>query len=153
MSQNSAGKTVEAVKCVQAMAAERIGAATVYYNGQSITTGSGIGFDSQGFDDAVCVVNIGTVLGAVATVKNAIYESDTDDPTAATALTGADFTDAVTTNDEAIQIGSVQCRDTKRYLFLKTETQGAPLTVDMSATWIGGKPDSQATDHTVVFDV
>jgi len=153
MAQNSVGKTVEAIKIASAMLSERIGSATVYYNGQPITTASGYGFDTQPFDDCVIALNIGTLNGAVATLVNDVYESDTDDPSASTLLTDASFADAVDSTDEAVRIGSINCVDTKRYLFLRTESQGAPLTIDFSAVWIGGKPREQATNHTVVFDV
>ena len=153
MAQNSVGKTVEAIKIASAMLSERIGSATVYYNGQPITTASGYGFDTQPFDDCVIALNIGTLNGAVATLVNDVYESDTDDPSASTMLTDASFADAVDSTDEAVRIGSINCVDTKRYLFLRTESQGAPLTIDFGAVWIGGKPRAQATNHTVVFDV
>jgi len=153
MSSNAQGKTVEAIKVVSGMLSERITAATIYYNGAPYTNAAGNGFDSQPFEDCVCAINIGTLLGAVATLKNSVYESDTDDPSAATAISGAAFADATSSTDEAHRVGSIQCRDTKRYLFLVTEAQGTPLTIDFGATWIGGKPDAQATDHTVVFDV
>jgi len=153
MSTNASGKTVEAIKIVSGMLSERIGAATIYYNGAPYTNASGYGFDSQPFEDCVCAINIGTILGSLATLKNSIYESDTDDPSAASAISGADFDDATPSTDEAHRVGAIQCRDTKRYLFLVTEAQGTPITIDFGATWIGGKPDAQATDHTVVFDV
>lgn len=150
------GKTAECIAVTAAMLSERISAITVYFNGQSITFGAGWGFDTQPFDDAMCVVNVGSVLGALLTVENAIYESDTDDPTAATALSGASFNDVNSTNDEAIQRGAIQCKDTKRYLFLRTEIVAPDTTVptiDFSAIWIGGTAREQATDHPLVFDV
>lgn len=147
------GKTAEGILITAAMLSERIGAATIYYNGQPYTNASGYGFDTQPFEDCMIEINVGTVQGAVATLINAVYESATDDPSAATALSGAEFTDITTANDEQVRRGAIECRDTKRYLFLKTETQGTPLTVDFSANWIGGSPRTQETAHYLEFDV
>lgn len=148
------GKTAEGILVTAAMLSERIGSATVYYNGQSITFGAGIGFDTQPYEDCMCVLNVGTILGPLATVKNSIYESDTDDPTAATALSGGDFTDSKNgTTDDQVRRGAIVCRDTKRYLFLKTDIQGTPITVDFGATWIGGKLREQPPEQNLEFDV
>lgn len=147
------GKTAEGVLITAAMLSERLTSATVYYNGQSITSGSGWGFDTQPFDDAICAINVGTVLGPLATLINEVYESDTDDPTAATALSSASFTSCKTTSNEQVRRGSILCKDTKRYLFLRTELQGTPVTVDFGAFWIGGQAREQATAQYLEFDV
>jgi hypothetical protein len=150
------GKTCECIAVTAAMISKRISAITVYYNGQSITFGAGWGFDTQPFDDAMCTINTGTVLGALLTVKNAVYECATDDPSSATALTGAEFTDVNTANDESVRRGAVQCKDTLRYLFLRTEVVAPSTTVptvDFSAVWIGGTAREQPTDHHLEFDV
>jgi hypothetical protein len=51
------------------------------------------------------------------------------------------------------EVGRIQCKDTKRYLFLKTEAQGAPLTIQFGASFIGGTPSSQPAPQSLVFDV
>jgi hypothetical protein len=150
------GKTCECIAITAAMLSERISAITVYYNGQSITFGPGWGFDTQPFDDSICAINVGTVLGALLTVKNAIYECATDNPSAATALTGASFTDVNDANDESVRRGAVQCKDTLRYLFLRTEVVAPSTTVptvDFGAIWIGGSAREQATSQPLSFDV
>jgi len=147
------GKLREAVLITAAMLSERLGSATVFYNGQSITFGSGIGFDTQPYDDCICAINVGTLQGAAATLINDVYECDTDDPTQATALSDASFPDLVEATDEAVRQGSVTCKDTKRFLFLRTEAQGEPFTIDFGAMWIGGTPRSQSTPMSLQFDV
>jgi hypothetical protein len=147
-------KTYEQLTFTAAFLSERLGSATVYYNGQSITSASGYGFDTREFDDCICSLNVGTVVGAIATLVNDVYECDTDDPSAATALSGGNFPDIVSTTDERLVHGSILCKDTKRFLFLRTETQGEPLTVDFGATWIGGtKRDTLLTPVSVQFDL
>lgn len=147
------GKTAEGVLLTAAMLSERLGSATVYYNGQSITFGSGWGFDTQPYDDCICAINVGTILGAAATLVNDVYESATDDPTAATALTGASFPSLNSASDETDKYGSILCKDTKRFLFLRTETQGEPFTIDFGAFWCGGTSRTQATPMSLQFDV
>lgn len=156
MSTIGMGKTAEGILVTAAMLSERIGSITVYYNGQSITFGSGHGFDTQPFDDAMCAINVGTLQGTLATLYNSILESATDDPTAATAITGASFTDCNGSADEQMRRGAIVCRDTKRYLFLKTEVKalaGTTPTIDFGAVWIGGQAREQATSHNLEFDV
>lgn len=147
------GKTKEAVLITAAMLSERLGSATVYYNGQSITFGSGHGFDTREFDDCLCVINTGTLVGAVATLINDVYECDTDDPSSSTQLPGASFPDLVESSDEAMRQAAIGCKDTKRFLFLRTEAQGTPFTIDFGATWIGGTARNQSTPMSLQFEV
>jgi len=153
MSQLGMGKISEGILVSVAFPSAQIGAATIYYNGKSITTGLGIGFNAENFDDCLLSINVGVVQGAVATVINTVMESDTDDPTAATAVALATFSMRAVSATAVQETGRIQCKDTKKYLFLKTETQGAPLTVQFGANWIGGTPRSQPTAQTLVFDV
>lgn len=147
------GKTAEGVLFTAAFLSERLGSATVYYNGQSITNASGYGFDTKDYDDCLCAINVGTIDGAVATLINDVYECVTDDPSASTALIGASFGDKTNGNDECFEVGSILCKDTKRFLFLRTETQGEPFTIDFGGCWIGGKPRNQATPASLQFDI
>lgn len=153
MSTQGFGKTAESVLVTAAMISERIGSATVYYNGVSITSAAGHGFDTQPYDDVLCALNVGTVQGALATLVNDIYECATDDPSAATALSGGSFNSVNSSSDERAKRGSVQCKDYKRYLFLRTETQGEPLTVDFGALWVAGTARSETTEQSLEFDV
>jgi hypothetical protein len=153
MGQLGLGKISEGILVSVAFPAAQIAAATVYYNGKSITFGSGIGFDTQNYDDCMVGINIGVVQGALATLLNTVMESDTDDPTAATAISLATFSVRAASATTAQECGRVQCKDTKRFLFLKTEAQGAPLTIQFGAMWIAGTPRSQPTPQKLVFDV
>lgn len=155
------GKTAEAVLVTCLMRSERLQPAsgttgTFYYNGAPITTASGYGLDTKDFDDVVIALNIGTVLGATVTLSNSIYESDSDDPTEATLLSGAAFDDVGVSTDEILQVASINCSETKRYLFLVTQiarpTTTTP-TVDMGAVAILSRADSQPTSQTLDFDV
>lgn len=153
------GKTAESVKVQSLFAPERIGAVTHYYNSQSITSASGYGVDTAGYDDATVHIHIGTMSApAGATLLNSILESSTDDPTAAAAISGAEFTSVNAASDETLRSGSIKTKDQKRYLFLDTETQNAwsatqAATIDFSAVAILGKPDEQATSMTYDFDL
>jgi len=153
MGQMGYGKTAEGILITPAFRAERIGSATIYYNGQPFTNAAGYGFDTQPFDDCMCVINVGTVAGPLATLMNSVLESETDDPSAATALTNAAFTHITSSNDETMLAGSIMCKDTKRYLFLKTEAQGSPITIDFSASFVGGQAREQPTEQVLEFDV
>lgn len=152
MSAIGRGKTAEAVYVQNMFLPERIVAATTYYNGYSATT-TAVMIDTQDYDDVVFALSIGTVLGATTSVANAIYESATNNPMAATALTSASFTAATSSADETVQVASVKCKDTKRYLCLVTTSTGEPMTVDMSAIAVLSRTKAQATANTLVFDL
>ena len=149
------GRTADGAVITAAMKSGQITSATIYYNGQSITTGAGWGFDSQQFDDCLAQINVGTIQGPLCTLLNSVLESDTDDPTVATHL--ASFTTKSGAASAAhTQVGSIKCKDTKRYLFLKTEAQGTTITVNFSANFVGGQMREQppsANLQTLVFDV
>lgn len=147
------GKTAEGILITPAFRSERIGSPTIYYNGQPYTNAAGYGFDTQPYDDCLCAINVGTVLGPLTTLINDVYECATDDPSAATALSGASFASINQSSDECVNSGSILCKDTLRYLFLRTEVQGTPCTVDFGAVWIGGTARSQATSMDLDFDV
>lgn len=147
------GKTAEGLLLTVAFPSSQLAAVTVYYNGQSITTGAGIGFDTQPYDDCLLSINVGAVQGAVATLLNSVLECETDNPAAATALASASFTSRGVSATAVKETGSILCKNTKRYLFLKTEVQGSPVTAQFSALWIGGTPRSQPTPQSLVFDV
>jgi len=147
------GKTVEGVRVLPAMHPERIGAATVYYNGAPITNASGYGIDTQPYDDAIVMIDVGTFQGAAATLSVDVYESATDDPSAATLLAGAQFADVNEATDDTAYNGAIRTKMNKRYLFVRAETMGEPLTCDFSAMVALGRADSQSVGNTPVFDV
>ena len=139
-----------------ALYSNRIGAATVLYNGvalSDLTVGHGI--DTKDYDSAMFVLNVGNVLGASAALNAAVYECATDTPLLSTLVTGASFTAAsASAMTNQIQTGLVKTKATKRYLWLRTATTGAPLTVDVSGVCVLGMADSLPTPTgDQVFDV
>jgi hypothetical protein len=147
------GKTIEGVQLNTAVNGKRFVAATVYYNGISITTSSGM-IDTQNYDDAIIRICAGTLQGALLTVTNAVYEADTNNPAAATLVTGASFTDLTSASTAGLaQVGAIKVKDTKRFICLRTELQGSPITVDFDAQIILGKATSQAVAVTLAFDL
>ena len=153
------GKTAESIKVQSLFLPERIGAVTHYYNSQSITDQVGIGLDTQPHDDVTVHIHVGTMDGpAGATLLNSILESATDDPSAASAISGANFTSLNPATDEQLRSGAIKAKDQKRYLFLDTEVHNAwfetqAVTLDFAAVAVLGKPDSQATAATYDFDL
>jgi hypothetical protein len=88
------------------------------------------------------------------TVTNAVYEADTNNPASATLVTGASFTDLTSASTAGLaQIGAIKVKDTKRFICLRTELQGSPITVDFDAQIILGKATSQAVAVTLAFDL
>ena len=130
---------------------ERILGATVYYNGYSIQTGTGMMIDCADYDRVAFCIMVGTC--AYGTIANAIYENSSDDMTTATALTGADFTTINSASDETIEVAEVNCANSERYLCLRTETFDTLCTVDMAAIAILGYGRNEPVGNTVKFDV
>lgn len=147
------GKLGESIKIQSLFHPEVLGSETVWWNGGSITSNSGYLLDTRDYDNVEIVVDAGTVVGPLATLMNDVYESETDDPTALSAISGAEFDDITPSSDEALQEGHIKCKDTKRYLGLKTELQGSPATAHFSAYAVLGLPDSQAVSKTFTFDL
>lgn len=128
---------------------------TTYYNGFSPTTGA-VMIDTQDFDNLDVLIGFGTVLGEACTVTNAVYAGSTNNPMAASAISGASFTSVYGSNDEAKEIGSVLCKDQSRYVCLVTEVQttsSIPYTVDFAALGVLARTNSQATGNQIAFDV
>ena len=151
------GKNVESAAYTLFFTPERLAgnATTTYYNGYSPTTGA-VMIDTQDFDNLDAIIQFGTVLGEACTVTNALYESATNNPMGATAISGASFGNVNTANDESIQTGAILAKNQKRYVALVTQVQTTSsinYTVDFAAIAVLGKPDSQATDNTIAFDV
>lgn len=145
------GKLIHAVKYLQAAAARLSASNETLYNGVAVTAAAGTGIDSRGYDEINIVLNAGTFEGA-ANLAASVVESDTDDSTAATAVTSASFTAITTANDEAIHTASIRCMGTKRYLWLKTVQTGS-ATSRYSALAILGKEDVAPSDNSPVFDL
>lgn len=153
----SYGKIAEGLKVVHAFRPERLTGATVYYNGQATTSQSGVMIDTKGYDEALIVLGVGTMAGSGASLLNSVYESATDNPQAATLITGASFTGRNTGNDDPSTTpeGSFLIKNYKRYIALVTETQNGTqtCTVDFSAVVILGKPQTEPVSKTLEIDL
>lgn len=142
------GKLIENIQVVKLAEADSRTASTVLYNGVAATTVSAL--DTQGFDEVVINLNKGTfATGAV--VDFTVVESDATDPSAATLVAGATFTQGVPASGGVCEQISIRCADTKRYLWLKsdkTDVDGAAA--DWAAEAILGAADSMPTTATPV---
>lgn len=152
------GKIAENIEIKVAQREEQLGSVTVYWNGQSITSASGYGVDTLGYREAIWRLGVGTIQGQVASLVAAVYESDTDDPTAATAISGADFTTMNASSDEAQEVGSVLVNPRKRYQFLRLEVQNSDstnetATIHVSSQCILGDKQTDPVGTTLTFDI
>lgn len=158
MSAIAMGRQTEGIKVVSAFAAHRleVAAATERINGWSATTGA-IGIDTLGYEDITITATCGRLVGGDLTIS--LLESDTNDPTTASAITGAAFsafTAPISTGAPASAVlGSIRAGMsglTKRYLFVKAETSAA-ATADFSVIAILGRPKSQPVSQTYDFSL
>lgn len=148
-------KIAEALK-LHAILPERYSAPTIHYNGISATTGSGHGWDTQGYKSADIALMVGTIQGAVATLTTSLLESDQDNPMLAIPITSANFTDRNSANDETTEEVSLLLAGRRRYLFLKSDLQdayGNTATTDWSSVAIFGQADSEPVSKTLKFDL
>ncbi len=151
MSTLGRGKLIEEAKHVQVVTpADREGNDTLY-NG--VAAGSASGIDTMDFDEVNFIINAGTFVGDES-VAASIAHSDTDDATASTALSGADFTAITTANDAQIHTASLRSESVsfKRYLFLKTVQTGTGTSV-FSAAAILGRDHANPQTNSPVFDL
>ena len=151
-------KTGEACRVLNLFRSERIGAVTVFYNGISITSSADSGIDCGEYEDALFVLNVGTVLGQRASLLNSVWQSDSDNPTAAIPVTGASFTTVNSGSTEATQLGNLKVSDVKPYLWLKSEVQNAfeaseTATIDFGAQVVLGGSYKKPVSNTLIFDV
>lgn len=142
------GKLIENVKYQQLIKPQSLTATGILYNGVAATTTSYI--DTRGYDEINIVLNKGETTGTIAA---AIYESSSTDPSAATAISGADFTSFTSANDAAIESMSVVCKNTDRYLWLRTNKTTDTNAALISAVAVLGKPDSAPTTESPIADV
>ncbi len=94
------------------------------YNGSAATVASGTGLDTQGYEGITIMLNSGTFTGD-GTLNCSAYESETDDSTAASLITGATFDEITTANDRTAFKAYIRVRRQKRYLWLKTVKTGS----------------------------
>ena len=142
------GKLIENVVYDQIFNPLSITATGVLYNGVAATNTSYI--DSQGYDELNIVLNKGAIAG---TIDAAMYESDATDPSAATAVSGADFTQITSANQNAAESMSILCKNTKRYLWLRTNKTTDTNACVLGATAVLAKPDAAPTSESPVADV
>lgn len=121
---------------------------TVLYNGAAATT---VGYiDTKDYSEVIIVLNKGTfATGAVTDFT--VVESASTDPSAATAVTGATFTQGTPSSHNAVEVMSLRCQDLLRYLWLKSDKSDD---INASATWSAEavlcKPDTIPTAATLV---
>lgn len=145
---NNRGKLIEAVEFKQLDKPASRTASTVLYNGVAATTTSYL--DTQGYDEVVISLNKGTFASG-AVVDFSVVESADTDPSAATAVSGASFTQGTPSADDAVEVISIQCKDTKRYLWLKSDkTDVGGAAAVWGAEAVLGAPDYGPTPTTLV---
>jgi len=144
------GKLIEDLKFALTGLPQAVTTTKAYFNG-STTTGAGVGIDTQPYDEVVFCLIAGA-MAAAGTMSAAIYESDTDNTEAATAITGADFTDITTANDYAGQVGSIKCKNYKRYMYIRTVSASA-TSITFASGAVLGRSDQMPITNSPVFDL
>ena len=152
-----AGKLAENNSVTLLCPPEQLGAATFRYNGQALTTGA-IMVDTNEVDQAVFLFNVGTIqdAAAAATLVNSIYQSQTNDPTTASLISGASVNKR-SADSVGIAKAYVDCKNSERYLMSVVELQNAndstqAATVDVNVVAIMDSK-KRAVDGTIEFDV
>lgn len=102
-----------------ALASYKTYTAETYFNG--LADASGIGEDVKEYDDAIVVLNVGTVASN-GTINGYLVESDDNTALASTftKIAGSDFDEVDADSDESSQIISVDIKKHKRYIAVKT---------------------------------
>ena len=153
------GKLIEDVLNQQVFAPAQRTTAVTLYNG-SLVAVTGNGIDTRDCDEIVFVINAGEFLGAAA-MNAAIVESATDNPAAATLVSGsasptdtttnATFTQITAANDNALHQASVKCKNFHRYMWLRTYQTA--VTTFYSAAAQQGRCDRDPQTNSPVFDI
>lgn len=143
----------EAIKVVLAQSPVVETGTVTHWNGT--TQGGASGIDLQGFEEAMAVVAVGAVTGDL-TVD--LYDSDTDDGTAATAITdvnsvAAAFAAIDSDDDDNPYVIRIRAKDTKRYLFVRCVNADASSKA-YSVTVVLGAPKTKSVSqvNTVNFE-
>ena len=144
------GKLIEDLKFALAGLPQAVTTTKAYFNG-STTTGAGVAIDTQPYDEIVFGLLVGA-MGAGGTMEAAVWESDTDNTEAASAVTGADFTDVTTANDYGGQLGSIKCKNYKRYMYIRTVSASA-TSVTFASGAVLGRADGMPIANEPVFDL
>lgn len=131
------------------LSAPKSQAAGTYYNGAA--DASGLGVDMKDYDEAMIVLETATVPSN-GTLDVSLYEADanTGNASAASAITGAAFTQVTASNDEGGQVAQVKIRLQKQYLFAKAVVANQTIPFSVTA-YVKG--NSFPVSQTEVFDV
>ena len=116
------------------------------------STASGAGLDTSSYDDIVYHCNVGAITSPQ-TLTVTIVESDTDDISAATAITGAAFTVANNANQNTVRNGQVATKGQKKYQWARTVGSSSTAGGIIGITAIGGNAISNPPGATYDFDV
>jgi hypothetical protein len=111
--------------------------------------------DTQGYDEAVFVVHANSVP-TTNTLTPLLVENSIADPVGAVAVTSASFTALSASNYTTPQAGSIVCKNTKRFLFLKTTMAagtGANPTIGFGAIVVLSKADREPVSNGPVFNI
>lgn len=142
------GKLIEDVLNVQAVDSMQVTSAGTLYNGVAVSVTNNA-IDTRASDNIVFCINAGEFLAG--TLDCDIVESDGVDPAAATAITGAEFDQITTANDEGLHNGSITCKNYKRYFWARTYNSAGTMPFGIVATL--AKNDSDPQSNSPVFDL
>ena len=146
----------EVVKVAKLWEPKTVTATLTDYNGHGYTTGNASGLDIRGYDEAMVELNLGAIAGGNLTVS--LLESETDDGTAATAITNAASTAAAfsaktTADQNKTHLLRIRAKDVKRYLFVKCINDtgdSKAFSINVLLSQADKEPVTQ--DNTIDFD-
>ena len=142
-------RLIEVSKSEHVFSAASRTATSALFNGSA--TGA-VGIDTKNYNEAVVQLNLGTVASGDS-IAAALYENADNDALTATAVTDGGFSASTDADDGTTKVGSIQCKNYKRYLFvraLKTGSNGAAI-YSVNATL--ARPDSAPVTQSEDFDV
>lgn len=143
-------KLIEAAKFTQLWnPLSRTSTGTLYNSDGS--TGSGL--DTKESDEVVFQINVGAFAGASTTLNAAVYEAATNNADSASAVSGATFTEMKQSNQNTQRLVSVLCKNTKRYLWVRTVKAVDTQAVVYGINAIQYSFDSRPASNTVDADV
>lgn len=101
---------------------ETVSSAGTLYNGTASSV-AGVAIDCQDAEDINILVNVGAITGD-GTLDLTLYESDTDLPSGATAISSAAFTQFTSSHDSGLYVASILAEVSKRYLWVRSVKGG-----------------------------
>lgn len=127
------------------------------FTATSMTFGRG-SIDTQGYKEALVVVNLGDVLSS-STFACKLYENSADDFTTAIPITGGSLiSSASSSTDMTSKLGNLLCANYKRYLWVGAMASGtygssATQSVNFGCTVILGKGINHPENQTLDIDL